>query len=218
VNTAPVLWYPAAHRVSPPLLSAGRYDRGYPRGAVVHATEGAYGLAELDLARQHGEAFFLIDGHGDVHQGLPLDRYGSHAGGSHWAPVGYNVSSSLVGINVECAGRLIADGHGAYRTAWGTPVRPEVVRVVRAPDGNRAPGAYLRFTAAQEEALVALLLWLKANNPAVFDLQCVAGHDEVSPGRQLDPGGSLSVTMPEFRRLLEERFARLATGVSARSA
>jgi lysozyme family protein len=49
---------------------------------------------------------------------------------------------------------------------------------------------------------VKLLLWLKGNQPDVFQFEFVLGHDEVSPGRKNDPGGALSVTLPQFRERL----------------
>lgn len=208
-SSEPVLWYPAAHRALPDLPTAGRFGLGYPRGAVVSATGGSYGLAELDLARQRGEAFFLIDDHGTVHQAFPLDQWGRHAGAA---------SRELLGIRLEGPGPLKGDGHGTFHTKWGSKVRPADVRVVRGPDGRRIAAAYRRFAPEQEHALCALLLWLKTNNPAVFDLHLVFGRDEVVDGPLFDPGGALRFTMPDLRRHLEERFALLATGVSTRSA
>lgn len=211
--TNPSLWYPEAKVVEPGLPTHGRYASGYPRGAVVHFTAGAYGLSELDLARQVGYAYFLVDEKGGVHQGFPLDRWGSHAGKSSWPSLGDAVSRHLVGIEVDCAGILTPDGHGAFKTWWGKAVEKEDVRVVSPVPGthdNRVAGAYHRYTEAQETALVDLLLWLKTNNPSVFDLDLVLGHDEVSPGRKQDPGGSLSMPMPALRALLKGRLGQQA--------
>lgn len=211
----PELWYPKATVVEPPLPTLGAYAQGYPRGAVVHFTAGAYGLSELDLARQLGHAYFLIDEKGGVHQGFPLDRWGSHAGRSTWPGLGPNgVSRHLVGIEVDCAGLLKADGSGNFKTWWGASIPAEQVRLVPDARDNRAPGVYHVFNDAQEDALTALLLWLKSNNPAVFDLDLVLGHDEVSPGRKTDPGGSLSMTMPEYRRCLQSRYQSEAAPVA----
>lgn len=200
----PYLIYPESIAVEPALPTKGRYSKGYPEGAVVHFTAGAYGLSELALARQLGFTYFLIDESGGVHQGFPLDRWGSHAGESEWKPLGIpskSVSKRLVGIEVDCAGHLEADGHGNFKTWWGKLIEHENVRVV-VDEENRKAGAYHVFTEAQEAALTKLILWLKANNPDVFNLDFVVGHDEVSPGRKVDPGGSLSMTMPSYRSYL----------------
>lgn len=199
---------PFAISVEPPLPTKGRYAKGYPEGAVVHYTAGAYGLSELELARQVGYTYFLIDAAGGIHQGFPLDRWGSHAGKSSWPPIGEgNVSNRLVGIEVDCAGMLKPDGRGNFKSWWDETIGHGDVRVV-AGEENRAAGAYHKFTAAQEEALSKLILWLKENNPDVFKIENVVGHDEVSPGRKQDPGGSLSVTMPSFRQQLQRDWSR----------
>lgn len=195
---------PFANRVFPSLPTKGRYEKGHPRGAVIHFTAGAYGLSELDLARQLGYTYFLIDEHGGIHQGFPLDRWGSHAGKSEWKPLGPgNVSKHLVGIEVDCAGKLSFDMHGNFYTWWKKLVPYEDVRVVVGND-NQVSGCYQAFKIAQEEALTKLILWLKSNQEEAFDFDLVLGHDEVSPGRKNDPGGSLSMTMPAYRRFLKD--------------
>lgn len=216
-TAAPALWYPLATRVLPQLPTKGRYSLGYPRGAVVHFTAGAYGLSELDLARQLGYAYFLIDEHGGVHQGFPLDRWGSHAGVSQLDGIGTGVSRELLGIEVDCAGGPLKrhpTRPGTWTSWWGKVIDPDELRTVPA-EANRVAGVYHRFTAAQEKALVELLVWLKTNNPEVFEIEKVVGHDEVSPGRKQDPGGSLSLTMPAFRELLQKRFREAASGTPA---
>lgn len=200
----PELWYPKASVVAPPLPTLGLYRKGYPEGAVVHFTAGSYGLAEIDLARHMGYTYLVIDKDGVVHQGFPLDHWGSHAGRSTWPSLGDGVSRWLVGIEIECAGSLKAVGPGEFRTWFGSPIDAADVRIVPQKRENQAPGAYHRYTEAQEKALVELLLWLHANNPAVFSLDLVVGHDEVSPGRKTDPGGSLSMTMPALREYLKK--------------
>jgi hypothetical protein len=219
----PALWYPGAVKHDPPLAplpTKGRYERGFPRGAVVHYTAGAYGLSELALARQLGYTYFLVDEHGGVHQLFPLDRWGSHAGESSWPGLDGKVSRHLVGIEVDCAGLVTPDGKGNFRSWWGALVAGSDTRIVHnktAADDNRTAGAYHRFTDAQEDALVDLLVWMKTQAPEVFDLDLVLGHDEVSPGRKQDPGGSLSMPMPAFRAYVKARY-RAAVAAGVRSA
>lgn len=192
------LYYPKAKPVDPPLPTHGLYQAGYPRGAIVHYTAGAPGLGALEEARIEGYTYFLIDVDGSVHQGFPLSEWGYHAGDSYWSGIGTHVSTQLVGIEIACAGMVETDGIGNFKTCWGGFVGHEQVRVVTEKD-NRAAGAYHIYTEAQEAALLDLLVWLKINNPQVFNIDWVLGHDEVSPGRKTDPGGSLSMTMPQLR-------------------
>lgn len=204
------LWYPDAKKVEPNLPTIGDYAQGYPRGAVVHFTAGSYGLSELDLARDYRQAYFLIAEDGTVHQGAPLNRWGQHAGASSWPGIEGKVSRHLVGIEVDCAGLLKPDGKGNFVTHWGATIPHEQVRVVANDKDNQKAGAYHIYNEAQEDALEKLILWLHTNNPDVFDLDLVLGHDEVSPGRKCDPGGALSFTMPAFRQYLRSRLKAAA--------
>lgn len=143
--------------------------------------------------------YFAIDRDGNIGQNFSLDRWGYHAGKSKWPILGTGVSKQLVGIEVCCPGTLDHNGEAWFGVRYGS----EDYRRVKS-SGNVRAGVYHRFTQHQERALERLLIWLKTNNPSVFQLDLVLGHDEVSPGRKNDPGGSLSCTMPEFRRKLEQ--------------
>ena len=64
------------------------------------------------------------------------------------------------------------------------------------------------FTEAQEKALINFILWAKSKNPN-FSLDNVVGHDELRReagklGDKQDPGGSLSMPMPEFRKHVKD--------------
>jgi N-acetyl-anhydromuramyl-L-alanine amidase AmpD len=67
-----------------------------------------------------------------------------------------------------------------------------------------------KFSIEQENQLVRLCLFLVRNSPRVgrepvFQIKNIVGHDEVSPGRKSDPGGSLSFGMNGLRdRVLRE--------------
>lgn len=82
--------------------------------------------------------------------------------------------------------------------------------VVWAEGGNIAPGWYLPITDEQFEALVNLIGYLAYEFAGIFSIDKVFGHDEVSPGRKVDPGGALvydgsPMTMSEFRSYLKDR-------------
>lgn len=209
----PELWYKPLPKGAVEMTTHGAYEQGYPRGAVVHYTAGRSAGGASAVAYDHGLSYFIIDKDGEVYQRSPLNRWGSHAGESFWPSLGSGVSRSLVGIEVVCAGKLESRA-GTLLAWWGDVVSINDANVVydpehdssREPTDNRAQGFYERFTSRQEHALTALLVWLKMNNPDVFDLGLVLGHDEVSPGRKQDPGGSLSVSMPEFRGMLDREY------------
>lgn len=116
----------------------------------------------------------------------------AHAGVSKW--------NGHSGLNDEFAGIEIC--------GWGrsnTKDEPKG-RTVEVPkqNENMFKGWYQPFTPKQEKALKNLCYWMKKQNPS-FKFENVCGHDEArieagKPGDKQDPGGSLSMTMPSFRK------------------
>ena len=194
------LWYPKARQYPKLLSTRGKYDHGFPRGAVVHYTAGGWDNPQgvLLWALQKGYTYLSIGGAGDVWQAHPLDAWGYHAKAAKWPGV-RSVPRELVGIEICCPGRLKRDGNGLYWTEYGVEIDPDDVRYVAAGYNVLEPGYYAKYTPEQEQALTELLLWMHRAAPDIFSLDLVVGHDEVCPGRKTDPGGSLSMTMPHYR-------------------
>lgn len=202
-----LLWCPFAQTDFRQAVSRGSYRDGYPKGAVVHFTAGRRsGLPSgLNYQVDQGHLYFLIDKDGNIGQNFPLDSWGYHAGQSSYPGLSGNVSDDLVGIEIQCAGRLTKVDN-RYLTWFNTEIAESEVRSVSAQTANQEAGHYHKFTDAQELALSQLLRWLCQNNPSVFNVDYIVGHDEVSPRRKNDPGGALSMTMPALR----EHIRRLA--------
>lgn len=214
------------------MTTRGAYPSGYPQGAIVHFTAGGPdGLNAVKGGIRDGFCFFVIAPDGTVFQNFDLDRWGYHAGKSTHQKLGNSVSRFLAGIEVCSAGRLRQLDAGTFRPWFNDPhyyqqvhepippgvpnpsrdLRADAVRFVERRH-NREAGWYHKYTAEQEQALTTLLLWLKQNAPDIFNFEFVLGHDEVSPGRKNDPGGALSMTMPEYRAHLQSLLdARVST-------
>lgn len=206
------LWYPKAVIMKKKMTGAGNYEHGYPQGAIIHFTAGrdkteqdAIDSYEWGLGK--GYVFFVIGPTGVVYQGFPLNVRGSHAGTSYWPGLGDSVYKYLVGIEVACAGML--DGNGK---SWFGVTYPEIeTRRVseQALNGEGPTGQYKRFTLEQEKALVELLVWLKKNNPDVFNIDYVLSHSEVAGKKTLgywrknDVSGALSMPMSKLRAYLK---------------
>lgn len=222
------LYYPKAIRSDKKMRTRGSYKDDYPQGAVVHYTSGRSrtketgGSRSTDTHRQRGESgvrsaakkgaycYFIIDRDGTVYQNFPLNRWGHHAGDSSWKGLSGGVSNELVGIEIQSAGKVKKKGD--EYVAWFTKTssgdktfKEDEVRYSK-DSRNIQEGYYHKFSKEQEEGLQELLLWLKRNNPDVFDLDLVVGHDEVAPKRKADPGASLSLTMPGLRSRLKKEY------------
>ncbi len=213
------LWIPYAAD-APSGAKRGTYPDGYPSGAVVHWTAGhRNGLRSGNqLMRDTGMLYLIIDEDGNLAQSDPLNRWGYHAGKSYHKPVGNYVHTDYIGIEVQAAGQLRSSGKNFYpwwdkgrNLAKNRIPKDEVIYCDRRE--NIAPGWYHKFTPDQMLALRKVLCWLYLNNPDVFRLDRIVGHDEVSPGRKTDPGGALvieetgkekALTMGEFRALVKQ--------------
>lgn len=190
----------AIHNHAGEMRTRGTYRKGYPEGAIVHFTAGhPHGERAVEYAvSQNTYCYFVIGPDGTVYQNFPLNRWGYHAGKSEHDTLGKSVSQYLVGIEVTCAGKVEKLNDNLFKPWFDLYLSQDEVRYVK-KEQNRVAGWYHKYTEAQETSLTVLLLWLHQNNPDVFKLEYVLGHDEVSPGRKNDPGGSLSMTMPDFR-------------------
>lgn len=203
------LWCPFAVQPDKKMPTRGKYPLDYPYGAIVHHTAGRAGMGVYHYGIKQGYAYLYIDRDGSLYQGFPLDRWGYHAGKSAWHHklVKGTVSNELVGIEIAGAGLLKKEGPGVFKTWWGGTVPEANVRYVNNKQRPVA-GYYEAFTSEQEQTLCELLAWLYINRPAVFDLDLILGHDEVSPGRKNDPGGSLSMSMDELRSKIKQMVER----------
>lgn len=204
---------PKVHLLDIPIKTRGKYrtPSKKPRGLVVHYTSGrslngaidAYN--SLSWMASQGLGCYVMDKDGKIYRSVhqDQDQVAYHAGKSEWQGE-KSLSYQLMGMEICCAGLLDTD----LKTWFGVQMPQELTRTVENYHNIRA-GVYHRFTLEQEESLTNFILYQAAINPE-FNLDWVLGHDEIAvpAGRKTDPGGSLSMSMPEFRQLLQDTFDR----------
>jgi N-acetyl-anhydromuramyl-L-alanine amidase AmpD len=210
------LFYPKAERTNINLINRGNYEGNYPVGAVIHYTAGQFAkgkqsaLDTLNGAKLHGYSFIVIAYDGTVLQDTPLNKWGEHAGESNWNGLGSYVSSKLVGIEI-CNAGLLENRGNKYYTWFNTEIQKDQVREIKSNNDNQVAGYFHKYSLAQEASLIELLVWLKNNNPSIFNVDYILGHDEVAGpkgigrSRKQDPGGALSMTMAELRDLVNKK-------------
>lgn len=201
----------------------------------------------LDWGASQGYAFATISRSGRIYLPGNMDwlAWGHHAGKSE-CPVTQrsSVSRFFVGFEINSPGKVyptadsdvfiawfdakrdgngdvILNGKGQATIAGAKPeiYRKAQLRHVASQTGNIAAGSYVPCTQAQQDALVGVLLWLKARYPKTFRLDYVFGHDEVSPRRKVDPGAAYGswtsegpgapLTMAHLRSVLLKAWADL---------
>jgi len=226
------LKYPEGIQYKNKMRTRGRYKHRYPQGANVHFTAGRsrrkaeggsrardthleMGEKSVEYAIKKGSyCYFVIDRDGNVHQAFSLDRWGYHSGTSYWKGLGSKIADKVVGIEIQAAGRVKPNGDGTYNAYFTVqkkgdkPFLESEVRHAPEANANIQKGTYHAYTVQQERALTELLLWLKRNNPDVFNFDYVVGHDEINPKGKNDPGAALSMTMPEFREYIKNEYSK----------
>jgi N-acetyl-anhydromuramyl-L-alanine amidase AmpD len=200
----------------------GKYEKGYPLGAVVHFTAGRYdggvkkALDTIEGGIKNGFTFLCIGNDGSLVQAHPVDEWGYHAGESAWKNPKFlkrlvgTVSDDLIGIEINCAGKLEKTKDGRYMTWFKTYIDEKDVRYVTEAEYGCPTGYYHKYTPEQEATLIKTLVWLKENDPTgQFSFDLVLGHDEVAGKlgigyfRKNDPGGSISMPMSKLREHLK---------------
>lgn len=195
-------WIPFAKTI--PLFKTRKYHDGWPRGLVVHFTAGgddAVGTA--NYLRDKGYPCLVLAKNGDVLQGFPVTEGGAHSGTDH--------HNYCVGVEIVCAGKLTPMNDGGGKSWFDKVIPEDKCRDFQAPPAKapQVSGRYEAYTEVQEQKLIKLCLWYKEMEPKIFSFDNVLGHDECTQlagqgSRKNDPGGSLSMPMPEFRGLLKK--------------
>lgn len=203
------LWYPPAVQHEKKMKKVWEHDYHYPRGLVVHFNAGRHNPANtINGGINNGYMYDAMGPDGVLRQANPLNEAGYHCGSGKWTAPDGKVHTPMHkycrGVEISSAGLL----DNELRSWFGTTIPKEKVRHVTKGGSIRESGFYEKYTPAQEVSLINYCLWLKWNNEAVFDFDWVVGHEEISTSKN-DPGGSLSVDMATFRKLLKERYAEL---------
>lgn len=168
----------------PLVRSPNTGDRLQPKYLVIHYTAGGSAEASVNWLTNpsaRASAHLVIGRDGGVTQLVPFDRVAWHAGVSEWEGLtGLNHHS--IGIELDNAGRL--EAKGGQWTAWfgRTYPREEVMEATHRHES--AASAWHVYTEAQIEAT------LEAARVIIekYGLIDVVGHDDISPGRKVDPG------------------------------
>ena len=174
---------------------------GEPEGAVVHYTvsgntpKTAAAVVRSLASRSLGCP--VVDAQGIIYvpEGFDWERdVAYHAGKSLWRGKD-SVSTRKIGFEM---------------CNWGSDARKqkvpaEQIRNGLCNNGSKSKNDYQKYTPAQEEFLVNVMVYLKNKYPKTFSYDEICGHDEcaIPLGRKNDPGASLSMSMPDFRKKLK---------------
>lgn len=179
--------YPFAEQLKKPLPNWGKFS-DLPAGITVHYTADDSLERSINSLRVANLGYhILIDRYGVCHQAALFTEHVYHAGKALW--LGNRPNSTHIAVSLVSWGKL---SHGK---SWRGDVIPE------SEITERQGGQWHKATEAQETALMDLLKWLVGQG---IDSRHICGHDEcaIPPGRKVDPGGILQMTMADYRRFL----------------
>ena len=140
-------------------------------------------------------AHLVIGRDGSVTQLVPFDKIAWHAGRSEWK--GYrNLNSYSIGIELDNAGFLTR--HNNRWLSWFKDEYDDSDVIEAVHKHETQPRGWHIFTPEQIEALSEVAVLLVKH----YNLRDVVGHDDIAPGRKLDPGPAFP--MKDFRARLFE--------------
>lgn len=167
-----------------------------PRFLVMHYTAGRdaeSSIRWLTRPDARASAHLVIGRDGAVTQLVPFDRVAWHAGPSRWDGVS-GLNQHSIGIELDNAGLLERKGD-RWRAWFGNAYPEEEVMEARHRHSDRVCGWHI-FTPEQlDVALEASRVIIQA-----YGISELLGHDDISPGRKLDPGPAFP--MAPFRAKL----------------
>jgi len=163
---------------------SGKFRAGQRDTILMHYTAGASAESSVRSMSNPAEkvsAHVVIGRDGMVFQLIPFDKIAWHAGESEYnGRKGYNKYS--IGIELDNAGLLTKTENG-YQAWFKRYYDPK--DVMKAVHRNRSTAEYWHtFTEAQIDKANAICRLLIDH----YKLKHILGHEEVSPGRKIDPG------------------------------
>jgi len=163
---------------------------------IIHYTAGSSAMSSANfLARPEvkASAHLVIGREGEVFQLVPFDKVAWHAGSSSFGGRnGFNKYS--IGIELDNVGFLKKAG-SMYQSSFGKKYpESDVTRAIH--KNENTPRYWHTYTEKQITTLLAISNLLMEQ----YGLTEILGHDDVSPGRKLDPGPAFD--MSYFRKMI----------------
>lgn len=180
---------------------SGKFGSGLSDTLVIHFTGGRSAASSAkwlcDPAAK-ASAHVVLGQKGEIIQLVPFNTIAWHAGKSQWGDR-YGLNKYSIGIEIDNPGRLEKRENG-FSTWFGTKVSDD--DVVQATHRNEDSPTY--WHAYKEQQIVAAmeLCWLLMDT---YDIKVILGHEEISPGRKVDPGPAFPLDKIRNELLYQDR-------------
>jgi N-acetylmuramoyl-L-alanine amidase len=156
-----------------------------PKYLIIHYTAGSSAsgsISWLTNKKSKVSAHIVIARDGTVTQLVPFNIKAWHAGHSVWAGL-YGINNYSIGIEMDNAGKLVKKGGKWYSNLTKREYPDSEVLEAEHKHGGGIVGWH-DYTAEQIDAAIQLGALLVEE----YKLKDVLGHEDISPGRKIDPG------------------------------
>ncbi len=164
---------------------SGVFRNNQPDTIVIHYTGSKSKKSAINAlfkSKSQVSAHFVIDTDGTVIQLMPLNKIGWHAGVSKMNDRS-GINKYSIGIEIVNPGYLKKGSGNTFLTAYNEVIPAE--KAVEAKHKNESKPRYWHtYSPEQIEAVNYLCLELSE----MLSLRYIVGHDDISPGRKVDPG------------------------------
>lgn len=167
-----------------------------PEYLVIHFTAGRSAQSAIDHFRDPSaqvSAHVVIGRQGEICQVVPFNRKAWHAGQSAWAGR-QGLNGFSIGIEFDNAGKLTKIGETYQAWFGGSYAESEIVQARHKNEQD------LSYWHAFTEKQVSTGLDLAKLLIRSYGLRDILGHDDIAPGRKVDPGPAFP--MRSFRSYL----------------
>lgn len=177
---------------------SGKFKTGLPDTIIIHYTSGSSRMSSVNTLcnpRTKASAHLVIGRDGKITQLVPFNTVAWHAGESAFGNRS-GLNNYSIGIEIDNAGILTKSGE-TYSSWFGKIYSPE--DVMSGIHRNRTKTEYWhRYTEWQIEICRAICDMLIST----YGVKTILGHEEISPGRKIDPGPAFP--LDKFREMLLE--------------
>lgn len=181
--------------------SSGSFKEGLPDTIVIHYTAGGSAVSAIHTFTKSNikaSAHVVVDFDGTLTQHVPFNTIAWHAGKSAYEDrVGLNNYS--IGIEIVNAGRL--EKSGSEYVSWFGKTYPENEVIEAVHRNERNPTWWHRYTEDQISAVYELC----SDLIEAYNIKYILGHEEISPGRKIDPGPAFPLDKMRDRLLYGDR-------------
>lgn len=167
-------------------VKSPNYSSGVsPIYLIIHYTAGttlAAAVSWFQNPQAQASSHLVIDRDGSIVQMVAFNRRAWHAGKSKWGNLdGMNHYS--IGIELVNAGKLRKNSSGQW-VNWSNKVIPASDVTVEKHKDETSDAGWHEYPEAQLEAATKVGALLHKT----YNFTDILGHDDVSPGRKVDPG------------------------------